>query len=146
MGHLRVRETLEDKDHHWSVVGYLLPVSWDTAAQITEYYSPLGPPPPPAPPVIPLAGFAPVCPRCPAAPFGLRRPPPYAAPPPPSLQWACGHRPARPRVPPPPRPGPPGAARRSPPPQCTPPGVEAKRQEAVQPPVSSMQTCRYPDG
>ncbi|XP_070236598.1 actin-binding protein WASF3 isoform X2 [Bos mutus] len=111
-------------------------------AQITEYYSPSGPPPPPPPPVIPSAQTAFVCPlQVPLQPpFPASAGSAYAGPPHPPSGGLVVTAPPPPGPPPPP-PGPPGAGSSlSSSPMHAPPGAEAKRQEAVQPPVSDARS------
>lgn len=111
-------------------------------AQITEYYSPSGPPPPPPPPVIPSAQTAFVCPlQMPLQPpFPASAGSAYAGPPHPPSGGLVVTAPPPPGPPPPP-PGPPGAGSSlSSSPMHAPPGAEAKRQEAVQPPVSDARS------
>lgn len=121
----------------------LLPVSDRMLpAQITEYYSPSGPPPPPPPPVIPSAQTAFVCPlQMPLQPpFPASAGSAYAGPPHPPSGGLVVTAPPPPGPPPPP-PGPPGAGSSlSSSPMHAPPGAEAKRQEAVQPPVSDARS------
>ncbi|XP_055398480.1 actin-binding protein WASF3 isoform X3 [Bubalus kerabau] len=111
-------------------------------AQITEYYSPSGPPPPPPPPVIPSAQTAFVCPlQMPLQPpFPASAGSAYTGPPHPPSGGLVVTAPPPPGPPPPP-PGPPGAGSSlSSSPMHAPPGAEAKRQEAVQPPVSDARS------
>lgn len=104
--------------------------------QIMDYYSPSGPPPPPPPLMIPSAQTAFVSPL--QAPT---QPPFPAAPPHPPAGSGLVVTAPPPPGPPPPPPGPPGAGSSlSSSPMHGPPVAEAKRLEAVQPPISDARS------